>query len=237
MARVKKGSFFGFIDCTGKVVIPMSFINLSRFSDGLAVAAEPEGLGYIDKTGVMVILPRFEEAKEFKNGLAAVFVDNQWQVIDKLGKTIVRFPAIPEDRRQKMRIIWDNSDWGQRAGWTARAPKVKEVPDIFTLFALAYWDSRVTYYPRQKRLQIEEKYATADGKIQTASYFYDIAGNKVPHFVNYMSDGNLALWQEKYQEAITSYSKALEINPGDRMALWGIEQARRMQANPTSTNL
>jgi hypothetical protein len=65
----------GYIDHSGKLVIPFAFCKGSQFSEGLAVAAPKDNLrkfGYIDKSGNWVIKPRFKTALPFREGLAQV---------------------------------------------------------------------------------------------------------------------------------------------------------------------
>jgi hypothetical protein len=94
-----QGGKFGYIDKTGKVVIPPQFFVAQDFADGLAAVRVEETrdskYGYIDQTGHMVIEPRFNQAEAFSEGLAAVetsgrVVGNQvveiaWGFIDKAG--------------------------------------------------------------------------------------------------------------------------------------------------------
>ena len=66
----------GFIDKTGKVVIPLQFADASGFHEGLsAIQTEEDGkYGYIDKAGKLVVPPQFATEHEFSEGLAAVCV-------------------------------------------------------------------------------------------------------------------------------------------------------------------
>jgi len=102
---------WGFIDKTGKVVIPPQFDWAMEFSEGLAAVEirtetrtpNPKGgvdigtiskWGYINPTGEMVIQPQFDSAGTFKNGLAQVTIEgDSWQdrtsgYIDKTGKYV-----------------------------------------------------------------------------------------------------------------------------------------------------
>ena len=104
-------SLYGYIDRTGKVVIPPRFAVACAFHEGLAaVQAKNTGVqdkenswGYIDKSGRFVIEPRFNDAREFRNGVAQVHVGGilrtypdtvpfweggQWQSIDRTGKVL-----------------------------------------------------------------------------------------------------------------------------------------------------
>jgi len=84
-----KSQKWGFIDTTGKLVIPMKFTWVSQFSDGLARVYDKGKWGFIDKTGAFVIPPRYEWVKSFKNGIAFAVLDGMIILIDRQGKTIV----------------------------------------------------------------------------------------------------------------------------------------------------
>ena len=86
----------GFIDRTGKVVIPLCFDKVGAFSEGLARFERDRNWGYIDASGSVVIEPRFPWAQEFSEGLARVQVtgqalgfDGRWGFIDKTGKVVI----------------------------------------------------------------------------------------------------------------------------------------------------
>ena len=81
---------YGYIDHSGKWVIPRSFGAADDFHEGLAaVRGEGGTWGYIDKTGQFVIGPRFENAMEFSEGLAAVKVGGRWGWINPDGKVVI----------------------------------------------------------------------------------------------------------------------------------------------------
>ena len=86
----------GFIDHTGKIVIPLCFDKVGSFSEGLARFERDGNWGYIDPTGAVVIEPKFPWAKDFQEGLAKVQVtgqslgyDGRWGFIDKIGKIVI----------------------------------------------------------------------------------------------------------------------------------------------------
>ncbi|NDJ21645.1 WG repeat-containing protein [Nostoc sp. B(2019)] len=109
MARVKIGNKWGYINKTGKLVIPAKFdgypvdgaiyFSLSfmdkhhrsfrysgNFSQGLAPVQVGNKWGYIDKRGRMVIPPKFACADDFSEGLAAV--GNQGMYINQKGQAV-----------------------------------------------------------------------------------------------------------------------------------------------------
>lgn len=95
-------SRWGFIDRTGKVVVPARYSRATEFSDGLAAVktggthAAGGKWGYIDRTGAEVVAPRFDWARPFQNGYAGVRVGEKWGFIDRAGKVVVepRFTAV-----------------------------------------------------------------------------------------------------------------------------------------------
>lgn len=87
---------WGFIDKTGKVVIPLMYDYALPFSEGLAAVASRGRWGFIDKTGAMIIEPQFDtldiqpdDIGGFREGLAAVSMNDRWGFIDKLGNIVI----------------------------------------------------------------------------------------------------------------------------------------------------
>lgn len=76
---------FGFVDETGKLVIPCKFIHALDFRDGLASVQE-EGTfknGYINHQGELVIPFMYRKGGDFINGLAMVSDDSgRWGAIN-----------------------------------------------------------------------------------------------------------------------------------------------------------
>lgn len=91
------GVFYGFIDKTGKVIIPPTYRHASNFSEGLAAVEEDSnvrkkirGKGYINHNNQWVIAPQYRFAKEFHEGLAAAFPEkDKCGYIDKKGNWIL----------------------------------------------------------------------------------------------------------------------------------------------------
>lgn len=97
-------NFYGFIDITGKEVIPLIYESAKDFNQGLAIVSltikekgDKDFFGFIDKTGKEIIPFKYSGtngAREFSEGLAAVEVrvdaeTHLWGFIDKTGKEIV----------------------------------------------------------------------------------------------------------------------------------------------------
>jgi hypothetical protein len=81
----------GYVDTTGKIVIPQddSWQMAQSFHEGLAAIKQGGQWGYVDKLGKTVIAPQFSEAYRFSEGLAAVKNGGKWGYIDETGKTVV----------------------------------------------------------------------------------------------------------------------------------------------------
>ena len=65
----------GFIDNSGKVVIPLTFSAVSSFSEGVAAVQKEHLWGYIDRSGSERISFRYSDAKPFVGGYAGVRVE------------------------------------------------------------------------------------------------------------------------------------------------------------------
>ncbi len=95
--RIEENGKWGFIDSTGRMVIPATYDDsFYEFSEGLAAVQVGKKWGYIDAVGRMVIAPQFDGACSFKGGLAAVHVGEfekgkgKWGYIDKSGRYVLK---------------------------------------------------------------------------------------------------------------------------------------------------
>ncbi len=78
---------WGFVDKTGKIVIPPNFENVGDFNVGFCkVQVENGKWGYINRSGRMVIPAKYDYADNFSNKLAVVTVENKYGIIDRNGK-------------------------------------------------------------------------------------------------------------------------------------------------------
>jgi hypothetical protein len=80
----------GFIDLTGRIVIPPTFDFAWQFSEGRASAWQNGRAGFIDRTGRFVISPRFEYAKAFHEGLAEVQLGGLWGFVKTDGQLAIQ---------------------------------------------------------------------------------------------------------------------------------------------------
>lgn len=110
---------WGFVDRSGRLVIPLEFLDAGDFSEGLAavnvgkantsMCGKPLNYGYIDKTGAFVIKPQFAGAASFRNGRARVSVGE----IRYLGRCVCCGPRFHGKRGQVDRSGTFIADEGQ----------------------------------------------------------------------------------------------------------------------------
>lgn len=80
---------YGYIDKSGKFVIPQTFDEAFDFSEELASVRVGKKYGFIDKTGHMVIPATYDSAGFFIDGVAVVELNDLSYVIDKHNKKVV----------------------------------------------------------------------------------------------------------------------------------------------------
>lgn len=86
---------YGYMDISGKKVIPAQFIKCRKFSEGLAsVLTKSRKFGYIDHSGKVVFTKdNCDECNEFSEGLASYRAltssNSKWGFLDKSGKTVI----------------------------------------------------------------------------------------------------------------------------------------------------
>jgi len=94
LAIVKNLNLYGFIDATGKEVIPVIYEDADLFKDGLARVKKDGRYGYIDKTGKEVIPIIYYNIGSFSEGLAWIKMGDKYNpdkygYIDKTGKEVI----------------------------------------------------------------------------------------------------------------------------------------------------
>lgn len=116
---------WGFIDMTGKEVVPFIYDEVGSFSEGLASVKKGGKCGYIDKTGQVVIPLQYDgytSCMEFHGGLAPVETDGKWGLVDTSGNWVVQ-PTdglmLPKWMDGRSTPCWMISD-GDRVGLLAQ---------------------------------------------------------------------------------------------------------------------
>lgn len=82
---------YGYIDTTGKVVIPFTLGYTAKFSNGLAIVQNENGMGAIDKTGKTIIPFQYTDIGEFVDGIAPASKNEKYGFIDKNNRAVTPF--------------------------------------------------------------------------------------------------------------------------------------------------
>jgi len=93
MARVTRAGWdhvSGYIDTTGRLVVPLQYRNCDDFSDGLAAFIQDGKTGFIDTNGNVVIPPKFDHTdyEGFRDGLCRVSERGEGGYINKRGEYV-----------------------------------------------------------------------------------------------------------------------------------------------------
>jgi hypothetical protein len=112
---VKDLYYFGYLDTTGREVIPPKWLDATDFSNGLAWVMNKDRRGYIDKAGKLVL--EFDEnvfGLPFSEGLAPLANDKyKWGYINRDGEWVIE-PQWDEAMNFKngMAMVNDLAKWG-----------------------------------------------------------------------------------------------------------------------------
>lgn len=91
MAVVRKDGKYGYIDVSGRMVIPAKYSYAGAFSSGLAPVCLYGKYGYVNKQGEMAVPFKFSNASPFSEGLAIVELKGKVSYITPDGKTIIPY--------------------------------------------------------------------------------------------------------------------------------------------------
>ena len=72
LAEVKRNGKSGFVDKTGREVVPLIYDWASAFSEGLAKIKRNGQYGFVDSSGREAVPPRYDNVYDFKEGLGQV---------------------------------------------------------------------------------------------------------------------------------------------------------------------
>ena len=88
LAKVKLNGKWGFIDKTGREVIPCKYDWVNLFLKGLAKVCLNWKWGFVDTTGKEVIPCKYDEVNVFSKGLSAVRLNGKYGFVDTTGREI-----------------------------------------------------------------------------------------------------------------------------------------------------
>jgi hypothetical protein len=97
-ALVQQGKSKGFIDATGKAVVPVRYSHVEPFAEGLAAVGEPASgggmrFGFVDRDGKLIVPLQYDWVNSFENGMAKIALgpasERRWGFVDSKGRVIV----------------------------------------------------------------------------------------------------------------------------------------------------
>ena len=106
----KYGSKHGFIDKTGKEVIPLKYEEANSFHAGMAAVKYNKKWGFIDQTGKVIIPFVYEWVVDFENDFAKVKLGNEIFYINKKGKKTDKKVEVIEDDDDEYEVIEEEND-------------------------------------------------------------------------------------------------------------------------------
>jgi hypothetical protein len=180
---VEQHNKWGYIDQTGRLIIPFTFDGADNFSDGLAAVSLKEKTGYIDKTGKVVIPPRFIGGFSFSEGLALVIIRRAGQIertplyqygyIDKSGKVVIQLPDAKILKWFSLankgldfsegRAYVEHGDFGfiDKAGKPIIPPKYNDVQPFSEGLAVVELGGKYGYIDRSGKMVISPRFSYA----------------------------------------------------------------------------
>ena len=110
-----KDEKYGYLDETGKEVIPARFQKAELFRNGLAAVKENDKWGYIDSSGEYVIQPQYDDADSFFANVAEVKQNGESLIINKNGEVkqqgiSIYDPYRSEECQQEGRMVICNEN-------------------------------------------------------------------------------------------------------------------------------
>lgn len=166
-------SFYGFIDPTGKRVIPPLYAFVSNFNMGLAPVkynANDSVVLYIDKNNSTILKLDIDHGYRFSDdGFAKVKKGNKYGFIDKKGNQIIQCQYIEASNFQEKQCVVKDSNgyFGviNHNGNIVIEPAYKAIGDFNNGFAKAIIEKKSTIWGPIKRNILELSYITPFGKV------------------------------------------------------------------------
>jgi len=182
---------YGFIDSTGKLVIPPQFDAAGPFSEGLAPVKKDGAYGFIDRQGVVRIPFQYEQAKPFSGGLALVKKDGNFRYIDHNNQTVIEAAhPFPHPFKEGLSLVREGDIFGYMdTSGTLIIPAQFEIAGDFSEgLALVQQHGRFGFIDRRGRWAIAPRF------IGAASFREGLAAVKTDSLWGYIDrQGNIVI--------------------------------------------
>jgi hypothetical protein len=77
------------INSSGKIIVVDKYLEISRYSEGLAAVKTEKGWGFIDLNGAEICVPKYDIVRNFSKGMAAVNLNGYWGFINIMGIEVI----------------------------------------------------------------------------------------------------------------------------------------------------
>jgi hypothetical protein len=159
-ANFAKDGKAGFIDSTGKIVIPYIYDEVKEFSDDLAAVRSGELWGFIDKSGKYIIPAKYTYTSSFSFGVAQVYYEEKYHFINKDGSIFDVQCENYEEFSEGM-IKTKNNDLFGFANYSGKTIVPAEYEKAFSYnegIGYALKDSEWYFFDKQGKLLFKTKY-------------------------------------------------------------------------------
>jgi WG containing repeat len=161
----RRNGKLGYIDRTGKIVIPAKFDRIDEgFSEGLAAVSIGNKWGYIDQMGKVVIPLKFSQAISFHEGLGSVSIGGKWGYVDPTGKLVItaQFDS-PGDFQNGLAYIFTGNEERSftidKTGKVVPTPPKKEISQGESDRLIPFdQDDKVGYKDRNGKIVVPAKF-------------------------------------------------------------------------------
>ena len=159
----------GFLDATGRWVIPPRYQDALPFSDGLAAVQVGGKWGFIDPSGKEVLAPRYDAAFYFNQGVAFVQSgDDRFQLIDKAGQVLARGLDMMNPPSEGLIAVSKGDKWGYLGldGKFVIPPQFESVDSFSEGLATVRRGDKYGYIDRSGQVAVSFQFDRADQFLQ-----------------------------------------------------------------------
>lgn len=225
--RELEGIRYGYIDCNGKLIIPIKFDSAEDFQgNGLAIIRMDDKSGIIDEQGNYVVQPKYSDINGFKEGRAIVVDAQKYKVIDESGKELFandNYISEFSDGRASFSVVEQGGQW--KYGYINLQGKVVVPPQFLSVG---------TFNNGKTVVQLPDKrYAIIDSKGTILNTFpYEFVGDisEGMLFFKEKLDGKFGLMDQngkiivapKYEEVESFRNGTAIVGEGDKIIKFGV---------------
>jgi WG containing repeat len=122
-AAIRVDGLFGFVDTTGRIVIPPTFEQVSQFRHGLAEVSDGVSVDLIDKDGRLVLATDFRRAIPISSTVVMAFADDRDAAAEWENSGQYLVPQLWRDPEDESVFVYSKAGlYSIESGWMATPP-------------------------------------------------------------------------------------------------------------------